>query len=199
MLNFYANQLKRPKGLLGRVVSRLMINGNSHAYSVLIPELEIGKNERILEIGYGPGAGINRILSGYDCFVTGIDFSELMYREAVARNKKHIENKKAELFHSDFLTHEMIPDQFDKIFCINVVYFWMNPCEPFSKIRKGLKKGGMFCLYMETPDGLGKYPFTHNDIFNKYTIEQVVECLKSVGFIDINYKTVRGYSIKCRK
>lgn len=199
MLRLIGNQFRKPTGFLGRIIAKLMVKGNSYAYDKIIAELEIKQNDRIFEIGYGHGLGIDRILSNYDCFISGIDFSELMFKQAVKRNRKHIDNKKVELYYGDFLTSEIISNQFDKVFCINVIYFWDKLDDPFLKIKTGLKEGGTFCIYMAHRDDLKKMKFTKDEIFNKYTIEQVIDKLKQSGFNDISHKYDKGYLIKCRK
>ncbi len=177
-----------------------MIRGNKPDYDKIIPELEIKHHEKILEIGYGHGLGVNMILSHYDCHVSGIDFSELMFRQATKRNRKYIESKKAELMFGDFLKLETAPDHYDKAFCVHVIYFWDKLIEPFSKIQAVLKEGGMFCLLMANIDFIKKMKFTKDGIFNKYSINQVVDDLRTVGFRDVNYITThKGYIIKCRK
>lgn len=177
-----------------------MIKGNSPDYDKIIPELDIKQGDKILEIGYGHGLGVHRILSNYDCHVSGIDFSELMFNEATKRNKKYIERKKAELNFGNFLESEIIPDQYDKVFCVNVIYFWDNLVEPFTKIRTGLKKGGLFCFFMVNTDFLKKVKFTKDGIFNKYSLDQVVDELRTTGFEDISYNTDgKGYILKCKK
>jgi cyclopropane fatty-acyl-phospholipid synthase-like methyltransferase len=196
---FIANQFKKPTGFFGKIISKLMKKGNSYVYDKLIPALEINPKDHILEIGYGPGIGVDRILQHYDCFVSGIDFSELMFKEASVRNRNHIENKKAELTYGDFLSSNLNPHQYDKIFCINVIYFWDTLDEPFRKVKSELKEGGIFCLYMAHRDDLNRLKFTSDDVFNKYTIDQVIQCLQSSGFKDISYEVDRGYIIKCRK
>jgi arsenite methyltransferase len=199
MLRFIGNQFRKPSGFFGRIISVIMRNGNGVAYEKIIPELQIKKDERILEIGYGHGLGIDLICSNYDCFVSGVDFSELMYNEATKRNKNHIVQNKAELRHGDYMDSETFADQYNKVFCINVVYFWNSLMEPFSKIHAELKEEGIFCIYMAHPNDLKKMKFTKDDIFNKYTIEQVVECLRQSGFREINYRFDHGYLIICRK
>jgi SAM-dependent methyltransferase len=177
-----------------------MINGNSPEYDRIIPVLDIRYGDRIFEIGYGPGLGVDRISSNYDCFIAGIDFSELMFKEASKRNKKHIKNNKAELNFGDFLTTEIIPNQYDKVFCLNVIYFWDRLDKPFSKIITLLKVGGILCIFMVHRDYLSKFKFTKDGIFNKYTIDNVVDQLGKAGFEDISYHLENdGYIIKCRK
>jgi len=199
MLKFIGNQFKKPTGFWGKIISFMMKKGNRYAYEKIIKCLEIKQNEKILEIGYGHGIGIDKISSDFDCFITGIDFSELMYTEAQKRNKKHIGNRKVELYFGDFLNSQLELKNYDKVFCINVVYFWDNLENPFLKIKTGLKEGGTFCMYMAHRDDLKKLKFTIDEIFNKYTIEQVVSTLESLGFKDINYTYDKGYLVKCKK
>ena len=199
MIKLIDKQFKKPTGFYGKIISKIMLHGNRSAYDKIIPELDIKQNDRILEVGYGHGLGISRISSGFDCYVTGIDYSELMFNEATKRNKKYIDNKRVELYFGDFLTSEIIADKYDKVFCINVIYFWDKLEVPFSKIKTGLKEGGSFCIYMVHRDKLGKKRYTTDDIFNKYSIEQVVDSLKLSGFKDISYRLDKGYVIKCKK
>ena len=199
MPNFIGNQFKKPTGFWGKIISFMMKKGNRSAYDKIISELEIRPNDKILEIGYGHGLGIDQICSNFDCHVTGIDFSELMFREAQKRNKKHIGNKKVELHYGDFLSSELSSDQYDKTFCINVIYFWNELDKPFSKIKAELKNDGIFCIYMAHRDNLKKLKFTADDIFSKYSIEQVVKELELSGFREISYRYDNGYIIKCKK
>ncbi len=199
MLRYIGNQFRKPTGFFGIIISRIMATGNSSAYDKIIRELAIEKNDSILEIGYGHGVGIDRISSCYDCNITGIDFSELMFREAAKRNRKHIQNKRVELHKGDFLSADVGLNRFDRIFCINVIYFWNNLVEPFTKIHQGLKAGGKFCLYMAHYDDLLKMKFTKDDIFNKYSLDHVVDCLELSGFIDVDCKYDQGYLITAIK
>jgi len=199
MLSNIGNQFRKPRGFLGRIISKLMIKGNSREYDKLIPILEIQPHDRLLEIGYGHGLGIDRILSKYDCHISGIDFSELMYRQANKRNRRHIDDNKATLHFGDFLNFELPVSTFDKIYFLNVIYFWNDLEIPFSRIRSALKSGGICCFSMAHRDDLNRMPFTKDGIFNKYTIEEVTGKLKLSGFNEIEYELDGGYYIKCRK
>jgi arsenite methyltransferase len=199
MLRFIARQFRKPTGFLGRVISLIMIRGNKPAYDKLIPLLDIRQQDKVLEIGYGHGLGVGKISNGYDCTVTGIDFSELMYREALKRNRRKIEQGRVRLYLGDFLTWDAGPGYFDKIFCINVIYFWDNLDEPFTKMYRLLRIEGVLCIFMVHLDDLTKIKFTKNDVFNKYTVDMVVEGLKRSGFRDIVRKFEHGVVISCRK
>ena len=143
-----------------------MVKMNNGAYNKIVNALDINGNESVFEIGYGHGLGLEQILSRYDCSVSGIDFSELMYKQASKRIKSYIDSGKANLSYGDFLDTEMPLEKFNKIFCLNVVYFWKELEIPFAKIRNGLKEKGCFCFYMEDADELNRQGFAKKDLFD---------------------------------
>jgi len=194
-----ASQFKKPAGLFGIFTSNLMIKGNRDKYNTLIKDLNIKANDKILEIGYGPGIGINLIAGKCDsCVIHGIDFSKLMYRRATKLNTKYIDDKRVKLLLEDFLTSNIDASDYDKIFCLNVVYFWDDLQRPFERIISLLKKDGMFCFYMAHRDFLieKKSP---DKIFNKYSIEQITEALRQAGFSEIDHYFNKGYYVKAKK
>jgi SAM-dependent methyltransferase len=196
---FFASQFKKPRGLFGNFYSKLMEKGNSRNYVVLINELNIQPNDKILEIGYGPGIGIRLILEKCNsCLIHGIDFSKLMYRKASELNRKSIHDKKVELFLADFLSVSFESNYYDKIFCLNVIYFWDNLLVPFQTIKSVLNSDGIFCFYMAHKDYLIKKTFP-DSIFNKYSIEEVVSALYEAGFTNVEYKFDKGYYVEAQK
>ena len=200
ILRKIGSQFKKPTGPLGKLVSNLMIMGNRSAYKTLIKELTPHSNEKILEIGYGSGIGIDLISKKFDnCDIYGIDFSELMYLRAAKRNRLLIKNNKVHLFLGDFIETEINTSGFNVIFCINVVYFWDDLQRPFERVRSLLRDDGIFCFYIASREDLNKIKFAKNDIFNKYSIEQITEALKSAGLGKVEYYFKNGYYIKAKK
>lgn len=199
MLKVIENQFRKPKGLLGRIISFTMKSDTILATQKLLEGLKIKDNDNIFEIGYGPGLCIERIMSKHYCYVSGIDFSALMHKEAVKRNKRHIDLKRCQLYLGDFLSINLPRSKYDKIFCLNVIYFWKDLEKPFSKIRSGLKEDGTFHFYMMHSEVLNAMKFTKDDIFQKYSIEEVVDTLELVGFSKVTCKYENGYYIRCKK
>jgi ubiquinone/menaquinone biosynthesis C-methylase UbiE len=198
MLQALGKQLRKPSGYFGKLVSLLLQVRNKQFYLKIIQDLEIKNGDKIFEIGYVPGAGIKMIMEvTKDCLIQGIDFSELMYNQAVKRNIKFVNNDKVKLSFGDFLTSETEQEKYNKIFCVNVIYFWSDLNLVFGKIFAMLKKDGIFCIYMAHEKDLNKNKFTSE--FNKYSIEKVVSELKLAGFINVSFNFVPGYYIKAKK
>ena len=90
------------------------------------------------------------------CKISGIDFSELMYHKASKRNKKFIDKGTVHLQYGDVLTLEPGNDKFDKIFCVNVIYFWNDLNLAFNRIYNMLGEKGEFLIYMDHMDSIEK-------------------------------------------
>ena len=199
MLRQIATQLKKPSGFFGTIMSNLMIQRNRNAYKTLLKELKIQPTDRLLEIGFGPGWGIYTYAKQYETSTFhGIDFSQLMYQRASKKNKQFIDNKRVSLQFGDFIEVEISKPDFDKIYCLNVIYFWNNLSVPFQKIYSLLKNGGSFHIYMTGPEELRKNKFA-DDIFNKYSIVQVVDAIKNAGFNEIDFFGEKEYFIRAKK
>ena len=193
-----AKQLRKPSGFLGNLVGKILEFRNRGFYKEIIGKLSPRQGEHILEIGYGPGLGIYKIASSFPgCLISGIDFSELMYHKASKRNKKFIDKGTVHLRYGDVLILETGDDKFDKIFCVNVIYFWNDLNLVFTRIFNMLGKKGEFLIYMAHKDSLEKAKFFAD--FCKYPVEEVERELKNAGFADIEYTFEKGYFISAKK
>jgi ubiquinone/menaquinone biosynthesis C-methylase UbiE len=196
MIYKVANQFKRPSGLLGRFISNLMSRGNRWAYEILINDMDLQPDCKLFEIGFGPGTGIRDLCRKFNTAkVYGLDFSDLMFQKASVINQENIKNRQVTLFHGDFLTYDIPESGFDRIFCLNVVYFWDDLLVPFSKIRSLLNDTGRFHFYMSSKHDLDRLKFTDDDVFNKHSIEIVETRLRESGFKEVSHYFRNGYFI----
>jgi len=92
-----AQQFRQPTGLLGRLAGfffRINLEGIDRTISLL----EIQPTDYVLEIGFGPGHGIQQAARiATQGRVAGVDFSETMLRQASRRNAAAITAGKVEL------------------------------------------------------------------------------------------------------
>jgi len=190
-------QLRKPSGFFGQLVAKMMNVRNKGFYEKMIRELNIQKEDKIFEIGYGPGLGIYSIAHKYDCSLAGIDFSELMYKKASKKNKKIINKGIVNLSFGDLLNLEPKHEEYNKVFCLNVIYFWDNLNKPFTRVLSMLKTDGEYWIYMAHEKEIGKLKFTKE--FSKYTIENVEAELKNAGFKHVESNFDKGYFIKAIK
>ena len=96
--------LRKPEGEDGLTIGEEMNKSNGIMYELTFSTITFQDNENILEIGFGNGnffpeyLKINSSLS-----LNGLDYSELMCREAKTRNATLIENGKLSIRHGDAL------------------------------------------------------------------------------------------------
>jgi len=88
----------RPKGFLGRLGGLIMARVNRDAAAQVIKLLGIRPDDKVLEVGFGPGVGIQllleRITGGW---VAGVDQSQEMIRQAAARNSSALRKRRVDL------------------------------------------------------------------------------------------------------
>jgi ubiquinone/menaquinone biosynthesis C-methylase UbiE len=198
MLKALGQQLRKPSGLFGRLVAKMMDIRNREFYKKIILDLAIKSGDSIFEIGYGPGLGISLLANNTkDCSIGGIDYSGLMLKQATKRNRKFIDHGVVNLSYGDLLTTDLGSEKYDKIFCVNVIYFWKDLKTVFEKIYSMLNNGGIYCIFMTHKKEFEKVKFTQD--FCKYAIEEVESALHKAGFSDIAYKLDKGYYIKAKK
>ena len=156
-----AKQLRRPSGAMGGKVGNMMNKANEFLYDFTLGVMQPSSNQAILEIGFGNGRFFNKVFAKAEKLqVTGLDFSETMYKAANENNKEAIASGRLTLYFgsSDAL---IFPDNnFDKIFCINVIYFWDQPQQHLQEICRVLKPGGRFYVTVRTKESMLKMPFT---------------------------------------
>lgn len=204
MKSLLARQFRKPEGVLGSIISRLMAVGNRGAYAGIVKIMDLRGGESIFEIGYGPGDGIRTILSSTDCSFRGMDFSPLMHSRAVKRNHTYVESGRAVFECGDFLDFKPGKAKYDRVFFINVIYFWKDIRKPIRKIYGMLSKGGLICFYMADGADLEKSGITATDVFNKHALPAVKKELMAAGFgkvkvVSEKHNAFRGHFISAVK
>lgn len=101
-----SKHFKKPEGILGRFVSKLLLNYNKATYETLGNRAELSDDLNLFEIGYGPGYGVIYLCSKYKLNYSGIDFSKLMHKQATKRVKKKKLQSFINLDYGDFLNSE---------------------------------------------------------------------------------------------
>ncbi len=181
--NLFAKQFRKPSGILGKYISKKLLKMNATTNDWVIENCQIKPSEQILELGYGPGYAIEKIVSGLNTGkIYGIDFSKLMYKHASRRNRKQIQAGKVELFTGNVENMPFIDNQFDLVFGINIVYFWTDPLKEIHEILRVLKPGGRLVLYHTDKESLRKIPVATEKVFRAYTAGELETLFSSRDF-----------------
>lgn len=178
-----SKQARRPSGLIGRYLMTKIFNaGNADLNSFVKEALEIKRDDRILEIGFGPGKLINEIATvTTEGLVEGIDFSEEMIKEASKENRQLITEGRVKLHGGDCRNLPFDDSTFDKLCSINTLYFWKDSEEYFSEMFRVVKPGGMVAVGFRDKEQMSGLNLDQT-VFNNYTKDDVIRLLSSVGF-----------------
>lgn len=163
--------------------------------------LEILPKDRILEIGFGPGVGIELAAKKANSgFVAGIDFSETMVAAARRRNSVAIRSGRVELKMGDASSLPYEHGSFEKIFAIHCIYFWSNPAEYLSEIYGVARAGGSTAITILPKEKWDKKNLPPADIFTLYSSKEVETLLIDAGFRKTRieqYKTKSTFRCEC--
>jgi ubiquinone/menaquinone biosynthesis C-methylase UbiE len=189
MWHYLAQQFRRPTGFLGRLAGFLFrINREGIEWTISL--LEIQPADHVLEIGFGPGHGIQQVAEfATQGRVAGVDFSETMLRQASRRNAAAIALGRVELCLSDASVLLYPENIFHKVFATNVVYFWTDPLANLQELRRVMKPGGRLALYVIAKDDLLKFKVTQTGVYHLYTGEDLVRLLSQAGFHEARFFT----------
>ncbi len=190
LVHAMAQQARRPNGLFGRLFGFSMSRINRQANAWTLSQLDLRPTDDVLEIGYGPGQAIQlvcaEVTAGRIC---GIDFSETMMQAAASRNEEAIEEGRVELRVGDAAALPYPDASFDKVFCVNVIYFWPRPQQQLAEILRVLRPGGTLAIYMGDAEEMGGVKITQTGVFDLYPAEKVMDMLKEVGFMSQRHAT----------
>lgn len=184
-----AKQLRQPSGALGRKVGEKMNESNEGLYDFALREMKLRDGDRVLEIGFGNGKFFEKLFTAAAHLkLAGLDFSKEMMKAAAKRNRQRLASGDLEMQFGSSDAMPFTDASFDKVFCINVIYFWEKPLEHLREIRRVLKPGGRFFSIIRTKEAMEHLPFTQYG-FLMYTAEAWEAILKEAGFGDVKITT----------
>ncbi len=185
-----AQQFRQPAGFLGWLAG-FLFRLNRNGIDWTIDQLDIQPTDHVLEIGFGPGLGIQRAASfATQGRVVGVDFSHTMLEQASQRNAAGIDSGLVELCLGDATALLYPENTFHKVFATNVVYFWQDPLANLRELRRVLKPGGRLALYVIAKEDLLKFKLvTQTGVYQLYTGEDLVRLLTQAGFRQARFVT----------
>ena len=188
--SFISRQLAKPSGLFGRLfTARWLEKANVGMNALTLEGLALGEDDRLLEIGFGSGYLLERVLANRSCdYVAGVDVSQEMVQHVSRRLRRHIKAGKAEIRHGDIESIPFADAGFTKLCSVNTLYFWRDPKLALAECRRVLKSGGRLALCFNSKNDLAQWP-GHVHGFTLYELSDVEEMLGVAGFSGIETRT----------
>jgi SAM-dependent methyltransferase len=150
-------QFHRPHGLGGGAAGWFMAHrGSNRRRNVWAAGLlDVRPDDRVLEIGFGPGIAIEamarRATRG---LVVGVDHSEVMVQQATRRNAAAVRAGRVDLRLGNAEHLPAFDAPFDKILAVNSLMFWDDPVARLKELRDRLRPGGRIAIAFQ-PRGPG--------------------------------------------
>jgi ubiquinone/menaquinone biosynthesis C-methylase UbiE len=169
----------RPEGLLGRLGGVILAQVNRPFAREVIALLEVRASDKILEVGFGPGVGIELLAEAAPMgTIAGIDPSKEMVEQAARRNAAAIRTGAVVLHQGTAEGMPFADDAFDRVLAINSMQVWPDPAAGLRQIRRVLAGGGRVALGFTPNSGQPR--------------AGVTEMLSAAGFDDARLVDLRG-------
>ena len=148
-------------------------------------QLAVEPEDRILEVGFGGGDLLEKVLSTKPCeYVAGVDLSAEMVSLVGRRLRRYILAGRAELRCGDIEALPFRDGEFTKLCSVNTLYFWRNPSVALFECRRVLKRDGRIVLCFNAKEELARWP-GHKYGFRLYELAEVESLLKVAGFTSL--------------
>ena len=137
----------RPQGVVGKLGGLIMARTNRKIAARVIALLNVQPHDRVLEIGCGPGVGLQllaRMVSSGQ--VAGVDASAEMVEQARVRNAQAIAASRVVLGRGSVERLPFEDARFDKALAINSMQVWPDAVAGLHETRRVLKPGGRVAL-----------------------------------------------------
>ena len=145
--------------------------------------IDLRPADQVLEIGFGLGEllqmAAKNVTKGK---IVGVEISAAMVKAATELNAKAISAGRMEIIEADANNLPYENDHFDKVFALNVVYFWTDLTKTVNELCRVIKPGGIIALYLAPRillEDMQKYRFGH---FTMHEPDDVVKTLQQLGF-----------------
>src|SRR5215470_8036057 len=183
-----ARMLGKPEGEVGRAVGEMMNRTNANITAAVHQRLMLRPNYRVLEVGFGNGRLLPSLLAlAEELTYVGIDRAETMVTEATAHNAELVAAARASF---RLASAEAIPcadGSFDRVFAVNVIYFWPEPVKALAEMRRVLRPGGLSVVAgVVTSPGEDPPPFARAEFgFHRRSRESLLALHRDAGFSSV--------------
>jgi SAM-dependent methyltransferase len=184
LLRSLQDQFRRPDGLIGRLVGWWMNIDNASMNEIAVKLLNVGQNDSVLELGFGPGQAIGLLVERtVASSVAGVDPSDVMVEQARTRNGEAIGAGRVRLLQAPVEELPFSDNEFSKVFAVSNFHNWRSRRRGLAEVHRVLKGGGLLLICLRraaTRPGLFKKPGV--------TAEELtadIDLLRTAGFVDV--------------
>jgi SAM-dependent methyltransferase len=175
-----------PRGVLGWLGGTIMARENRERNRWVVAQLGLCPDDRVLEIGFGPGTAIAEA-ARVARFVAGIDASPVMLDQARRRNAAAIQAGRVELRLGRAEALPLDDACFDTAFASNSAPLWADQPAGLRELRRVLRPGGLVATTWQ--------PLKKSDDAGLRALgDELAGALRAAGFEGV--RVVRGGPLK---
>ncbi|WP_405294125.1 class I SAM-dependent methyltransferase [Methanobrevibacter sp.] len=158
--------------------------------------VDVGKNDKILDIGCGGGVNIEKFLKLTRNDVDGLDYSDVSISESIKRNQKAIDSNRCRIIQASVDDMPINDNEYDLVTAFETIYFWPEIGETFKEVFRIIKPHGQFLIAQGTD---GNHPDDEKWLktvegMRVYTPIQLEEYLLNAGFSTVEiFKKENSY------
>lgn len=158
--------------------------------------INVGNNDKIIDIGCGGGVNIEKFLKLTDNNVDGLDYSEVSVAESIKRNQNSVYEKRCEVMQADVSDMPIENEIYDLATAFETIYFWPDIANTFKEVSRILKPNGQFMIAQGTD---GNHPDDEKWLstvegMSVYTADKLEKYLLNAGFNSVkSFKKENDY------
>lgn len=167
-----------PRGILGALGGWIMARTKGELNEVVLAELALRSDDRVLEVGFGPGTLleglVRRLPQG---FVAGVDPSPVMVRQAARRNRRAIDAGRLVLRKAGVSELPFVAGSFARVVAVHSYQLWPDRPRDLQEVKRVLQPDGMLLLAFQAAGSGKPGPEWDEDALESYCRE-----LERAGF-----------------
>jgi ubiquinone/menaquinone biosynthesis C-methylase UbiE len=177
--------MEAASGVVGRITGAVMARLTAEANHWVVELLDVGRQDRVLDVGCGPGVAVAAAAAAApEGVVAGVDGSAEMVRQARRRNRLAIGKGRVSIHHADAAALPFADGRFTRAATVNSLQFWPSPAAALGDMHRVLRPGGRVAVVlMGRSDDLPA-----SDTGPPPWLDDVGLTMQSVGFHDIDWR-----------
>ena len=197
-MNIFAKliwQAKKPSGVIGLLITRLMNIGHSKLTNWALSYLTIKENDIILDIGCGGGKTVNKLANIVGKGkVYGIDFSDVSVQLSSKLNRNNIALGRVNIQKANVSLLPFADNYFDIVTAIETYFFWPDLKNDMKEVFRVMKPKGKLLIVSEVyrnsenEKSINRWSeFSNTTDFMQYqTKKEFKQTFKNAGYQNVN-------------